>query len=69
MLLNSQLPELAQQPAELMYLDALNEWNRGDERTSKIILNQLIAQFPEFAPAKKAFEQLNQELTPDALVS
>lgn len=68
-LLTKPFPELAQQPAELMYLDALNEWNRGDERSSKCILNQLIAQFPEFAPAKKAYEQLNQELTPEALVS
>ena len=60
----NQMPMLAQQPADLMYLDALNEWNRGDERTTRIILNQINTQFPQYEPAKRAYEQLNHPLNP-----
>ncbi len=55
-----QTPFLAGQPANLMYFDALNEWNRGDEILSKMILDKLLSQFPQFAPAKRAYEQLTQ---------
>lgn len=49
---------LRQQSAELMYFDALNAWNRGDETLSKQILHQLIAKYPNYLPGKKAFELL-----------
>ncbi|ETO93836.1 tetratricopeptide repeat protein [Legionella oakridgensis] len=51
------------QPADLMYLDALNEWNRGDEELSRIILNRIMTQFPHYIPAKRAYEQLSQQKT------
>lgn len=49
---------LADRPADLMYLDAINEWNRGDEVQSRRILNHIMVQFPQYAPAKRAYEQL-----------
>jgi len=57
-------PILAGKAADLMYLDALSEWNRGDEILSRSILNQIMTQYPQYAPAKRAYEQLNQQLTP-----
>lgn len=59
----AQTPVLAQ-PVDLMYLDALNEWNRGDERSSRVILDRIMTQFPHYTPAKRAYEQLNQHMTP-----
>ncbi len=47
-----------QQSAELMYFDALNTWNRGDASSSKRMLAQILAQFPDYTPAKRAYEQL-----------
>ncbi|MCP0914096.1 MULTISPECIES: tetratricopeptide repeat protein [Legionella] len=55
-------PHLAGRPVELMYLDALNEWNLGDEQSSRIILDRIMMQFPHYVPAKRAYEQLNQTL-------
>ena len=52
------LPEVSGQSADLMYLDALSEWNRGDELSSRTILNRLLTQFPQYSPAKWATEQL-----------
>ncbi|MBI2787025.1 MAG: SEL1-like repeat protein [Legionella longbeachae] len=46
--------------ADLMYLEALNEWNQGDEILSRMILQHLVTQYPNFAPARHIFEQLNQ---------
>ncbi|WP_133126756.1 tetratricopeptide repeat protein [Legionella nagasakiensis] len=51
------------QPVDLMYLDALNEWNRGDEELSRKILNQIMTQFPHYVPAKRVYEQLSQQAT------
>lgn len=56
-------PMLAGQTADLMYLDAISEWNRGDEALSRMILDRLMHQFPQYAPAKRAYEQLNQQTT------
>ena len=56
------MPVVAEQPADLMYLDALNEWNRGDEGSTKVILDRLMTQFPDYSPAKRAYDQLNQQL-------
>jgi enhanced entry protein EnhC len=63
----SQTPAIAEQPAELMYLDALNEWNRGDERSTRMILDRLVTQFPDYSPARRAHEQLNQQLSPSGI--
>lgn len=46
--------------ADLMYLDALNEWNRGDEVLSRMILHRLVTQYPNFVPAKRVFQKLNE---------
>lgn len=64
----SNTPSLAEQPADLMYLEALSAWNRGDERSSKGILDVLMAQFPEYSPAKRAYEQLNQLPKPASIL-
>ncbi len=52
----------ADAPADMMYLDALSEWNRGNELYSRQILDKLLTQFPSYSPAKRAYEQLNQQL-------
>ena len=46
--------------ADRIYLEALNEWNRGDELASRMILQRLVTQYPNFVPAKRAYEQINQ---------
>ena len=46
--------------ADLLYLDAMNEWNRGDEQISRMILNRIRMEFPHYIPAKRAYEQLHQ---------
>ncbi|MDI9819099.1 MULTISPECIES: tetratricopeptide repeat protein [unclassified Legionella] len=56
----NQTPVTAGQPADLMYFDALNEWNRGDENLSRMILDRIMNQFPQYVPAKRAYEQLKQ---------
>lgn len=53
-------PILAGRDADRVYLDALNEWNRGDEVMSRMILQRLVTQYPNFIPAKRTYEQLNQ---------
>lgn len=53
-------PVLGNQDVDLMYLDALSEWNRGDEVMSRMILQRIVTQYPNFVPAKRAYEQLNQ---------
>ena len=52
------LPQVAGQSADLMYLDALSEWNRGDELSSRTILNRLVNQFPQYSPAKWVIEAI-----------
>lgn len=54
------------QSADLIYLDALNEWNHGDEVLSRMILQRLVTQYPNFIPAKRAYEQLNQANPPSS---
>lgn len=53
----------AEQPVDLMYMDALNDWNRGDENASRVLLNKILLQFPHYMPAKRAYEQLNQQVS------
>ncbi|MGQ3892406.1 tetratricopeptide repeat protein [Legionella sp. CNM-4043-24] len=49
-----------QQP-DMMYMEAINEWNRGDETLSRLILNRLVKTYPNYDPARQAVEQLNQQ--------
>ena len=65
-LLIAQAPIMSQ-PVDLMYLDALNEWNRGDEGSSRVILDRILTQFPHYEPAKRAYEQLNQQFMPSGI--
>ena len=44
--------------ADLMYLNALGAWNRGDEDSSRKIFSDLLAQYPNYGPAKQVYEQL-----------
>lgn len=53
-------PALADNEADRIYLDALKEWDRGDEALSRMILQRLVVQYPNFIPAKRAYEQINQ---------
>jgi len=55
-----QVPTLTGKPADLMYLDALNTWNRGDEATSRMMLNHILNEYPDYSPAKHTYEQLGQ---------
>nr|MBA3536934.1 sel1 repeat family protein [Tatlockia sp.] len=53
-------PSWAKQSADLMYFDALSEWNRGDEVLSRQILKRLMTEFPKYGPAKSTYEHLSQ---------
>lgn len=53
------VPLVEGRAADLMYLDALSEWNRGDELSSRTILNRLVNQFPHYAPAQWVVENLS----------
>ncbi len=64
-----QMPALASRPVDLMYFDALNDWNRGDELSSRRTLDQIMTQFPNYIPAKRAYEQLTSQLNPKGTVS
>lgn len=50
----------ANQPVDLLYLEALNDWNRGDVLSSRRLLDQIMVQFPNYSPAKRTYEQLHQ---------
>lgn len=54
------VPKFDGQSADMIYFDALNEWNHGEEVLSRMILQRLVTQYPNFIPAKRAYEQLNQ---------
>lgn len=53
-------PLVKGEPAERLYWDALNEWNRGDAVLSKMMLERLLEEYPQYAPAKRAYEQLSR---------
>lgn len=56
----------ADQSPDRMYFEALSEWNRGDEAMSRMILDRLVKTFPDYEPAKRAFQQLNRQDQADA---
>lgn len=53
-------PLLIGQSADMLYLDAMNEWNRGNEVLSRSMLNRLVTEYPHFVPAKRVFDQIKQ---------
>jgi enhanced entry protein EnhC len=44
---------------DVMYFDALNTWNQGDEASSRRIFAQILTQYPDYLPAKRVLEQLS----------
>ena len=55
-------PSIGDQQVEMVYFDAIREWNRGDEVLSRMILHRLLNKYPDYQPAKRAYEQLNPVL-------
>lgn len=55
-------PFIAKKSADRMYLDALKMWNHGDEIQSLLILDQIRQKYPKFEPAKRVYEQMNQQI-------
>lgn len=53
-------PTITEDNVDRVYFDALNEWNHGDELMSRMILKRLVTQYPDFTPAKRTYEQINQ---------
>lgn len=56
----NKIPTFKGQSADRIYYDALNEWNHGDELLSRMMLQRLVTQYPNYVPAKLIFERLNQ---------
>lgn len=56
-MLNSGYSIAAQTP-NIIYYNALNAWNRGDETLSRLMLNRLIQTWPDYTPGQRAVEQL-----------
>lgn len=52
----------AHQSPSLQYLDAINAWNAGDEKLSKIMLYKILVQYPNNPLAKKTYKQLTDSL-------
>lgn len=51
-------PVSSNRPVELMYMDAINQWNCGDAVRATLLLNHIRTEFPDYIPAKRACEQL-----------
>lgn len=51
---------VATHSANLMYMDALNEWDRGKESVSRVMLHHLVTQYPQFELGKKTYDELNR---------
>lgn len=47
-----------QEPADILYFNALSAWNSGDEKASRRALRQLREAYPSYVPAQKAYEEL-----------
>lgn len=50
---------LSSRPVELLYLDALNQWNCGDNEQSKMTFERIRSQYPDFIPARRITEWMN----------
>lgn len=51
-------PGFTRSSADSMYVEALDNWNRGDEQASRQMLRALVKQYPDYLPARKALERL-----------
>lgn len=51
-------PSFTRSNADSMYVEALDNWNRGDEQASRQMLRALVKQYPDYLPARKALERL-----------
>ncbi|MFY7698442.1 MAG: tetratricopeptide repeat protein [Legionella sp.] len=51
-------PLLARQAADMMYMNALNAWNSGDEHLSRMIFDKIRMEYPDYVPAKHTYERL-----------
>jgi enhanced entry protein EnhC len=49
----------ADTPVELLYLDALNQWNCGDERHSKQLFDRIRYEYPNYIPAKRMAQRMS----------
>ncbi len=56
--LSSARIRIGEESANILYLIALNEWNRGDEHHSRLLLSDIVAKYPNFTPARRAVELL-----------
>ena len=54
----NQTTPVTEKPVEIMYMDALNQWNCGDEVHAKKMLKNIRAHFPDYIPAKLICEQM-----------
>lgn len=50
---------LPDRPVELLYLDALNQWNCGDNAQSKMTFERIRNQFPDYIPARRTYERMS----------
>lgn len=50
---------ISNRPVELLYLDALNQWNCGDHVQSKMTFERIRNQFPNYIPARKTYERMS----------
>jgi len=46
------------EPAHWRYLGAVNAWNQGNEGNSRMMLNQLLQEYPNYTPAKEAYQNI-----------
>lgn len=50
--------DLSGKDVSRVYLAALNEWNRGNEVKSRLLIQQIVTQYPSFIPAQQMYKQL-----------
>lgn len=55
---------LSAMPVNMLYMQALNEWNEGNAKASQKILDKIRLKFPSFEPAKRAVKDLQDSLSP-----
>lgn len=51
----------AESSASHLYMEALNAWNHGDEALSHSLLKKLIKAYPDYEPAKKAWDAIEKD--------
>ena len=47
-----------EEPVDWMYLGALSEWNQGNIGDSRMMLSQLLSEYPNYRPAQEAYNNL-----------